>query len=319
MADVTLIGSGAIMRASSDILSRAGFTLRHAFDVDDGERSPIILGDTPGGYALAHEAVNSGRHVLISNPAALPVERLSLLFESRRRAQALFVWSDRRYHPGYRFSRGLVETDATWAPRFLRQETLTTEPATAGLLRWRVTESAALLQSLTSSTPMSVSARGTPSALRSTTDYLSLSLGFQNVDGFISVGLGEPVERRETLIAAADRKAIVDELNPSVPVRLLNDEPGASQMVPARWVSYAPPPHEELVRQQCLAFLEATAETALAQEEAQLWQRALGVLAAMERSLQTDSAMVPVAVAPDRSALRVIAGRFFSPFPSPAA
>ena len=146
MPDLTLIGGGPIARACSDILSRAGFQLRHAFDLDSHERCPVILGDIPGAFDTARQAVDSGRPVLITNPAALPVERLPLLLESRRRNQAVFIWSSRRYHPGYHFVRGLIEADATWRPRFLRHESLYTEPATTGLLRWYALESAALIQ-----------------------------------------------------------------------------------------------------------------------------------------------------------------------------
>jgi predicted dehydrogenase len=316
MADVTLVGAGNVIRACRDILDGAGFSLHHAFDLEDGERCPVILGDIRGSHAVARQALELGRHVLVTNPLALPVERLSSLLEARRRAQAVFVWSDRRYHPGYRFVRSLVESDATWTPRFLRQESLWTGAATAGLRRWRAIESAALLQSLTKASPLSVQAKGTPNALRATADYLNLAISFEDLEAFVSMGLGEPLDRRETLIAAADRKVLVDELNESVPIRLLSEKPGATPPG-ARWVSYAAPSDEELVRQQCLAFLEAAAQTSLAQEEALLWQRALGVLQAMERSFQENGATVPVVVSEDHSSLRLI--RSIPTSPSPAA
>ena len=34
--------------ACSDVLTRAGFNLRHAFELDPDDRSPVILGDVHG-------------------------------------------------------------------------------------------------------------------------------------------------------------------------------------------------------------------------------------------------------------------------------
>ena len=319
MPDLTLIGGGPIARACSDILSRAGFQLRHAFDLDSHERCPVILGDIPGAFDTARQAVDSGRPVLITNPAALPVERLPLLLESRRRNQAVFIWSSRRYHPGYHFVRGLIEADATWRPRFLRHESLYTEPATTGLLRWYALESAALIQALTGAAPARATAQATVNPLRNTIDYLSLSVSNSKLDAFIGVGLGEIVDRRETLIVAADRKALVDELNLNVPVRIQDDESARSRSNAPRWASYGAPSGEELLRQQCLSFLDATAQASLAQEEAELWTRAFTILDALDRSLQTGEVAVPVTAKAAQPRFRPSPAPPFSPSPNPAA
>jgi predicted dehydrogenase len=317
MADVIFIGTGVVSRACADVLSSAGFSLHHSFDLeDDGQRGPVILGEAPGVFGIAHQLVDSGRHVLITNPLAMPAERLALLLEKRRRAQALFLWSDRRFHPGYRFVRGLIEADATWNPRFIRHATLTNEPATAGLIHWRALESIALLAGLTSAEPQSVSAKATANPVRSASDFLALAIGFRDVEAFISVGLGEITERRETLVAADDRKAFVDELDRTVPVRLVDAEPGMPQNNPARWMSYAPPSDEELARQQCLAFLEATVNAAPAQAEASLWLKGLGVLQAMTRSLQEGGATIPVSIQEPEPRFRILFPTTISPSPA---
>ena len=139
------------------------------------------------------------------------------------------------------------------------------------------------------------------------------------LDAFIGVGLGEIVDRRETLIVAADRKALVDELNLNVPVRIQDDESARSRSNAPRWASYGAPSGEELLRQQCLSFLDATAQASLAQEEAELWTRAFTILDALDRSLQTGEVAVPVTAKAAQPRFRPSPAPPFSPSPNPAA
>lgn len=291
------------------MLSRAGFSLHHSLDLESSGRSPVILGDIPGALGIAKEAVEAGRHILITNPLNLPIERLQMLLDSRRRAQALFVWSERRHHPGYKFISGLIEADGTWIPRFLRLDYLSSDQATSNLLRWRVAESLALAQSIAGAVPVNVSAHAVANPLRTATDQLHINVELDDYEAFVQVGLGEAIERRETLIAASDRKAFVDELNQSVPVRLVDAEPGRVESSPARWVSCPAPTPDELARQQCLSFLEATLDSGLAQKEASHWVRSLSVLKAMERSLLENGRTIEVARQAEEPRFRLLQGR----------
>jgi hypothetical protein len=275
-------------------LGRAGFQVRHALDLEDGDRSPVILGECAPAFAMARQALETGRHLLVACPASMAPERLALLYGSRRRAQSLFVWNERRYHPGYHFVNSLTEADATWRPRYLRLETLCLEPPASGLTRWRVLESLALLLGLTTESPLAVAATEQPNPLRNAPDLVSLRLSFPEMEAFLQLGMGEAIERRETLIGAGARKAYVDELNQSVPLRLVEDETRAPSMKQARWLSCPAPTPDELARQQCLAFLDATLKQDLVQREAGLWLKALAVLQAVGRSLEEEGALAPV-------------------------
>lgn len=319
MIDVTIVGGGIAARTCGEVLSRAGFRLNHAFELEEGDRSPVILGEVPAAFPLARQAVESGRHTLIANPQSLSPERLSLLLEGRKRSQALFVWSERRYHPGYRFVSGLIEADATWRPRYLRQETVTLEPTTSALARWRTLEALSLLVSIAADVPLHVAAWTAENAVRNAADLICLNLAFDDLDAFLQVGLGEAVERRETLLAAMNRKAFVDELNQSMPVRIVEDEPRLRPSTAARWLSTASPTPDELARQQCLSFLEATLKASLAQDEANVWLRSLAVLEAMGRSLNNRGAPVEVAVKEERPRFRLILGHSLAPSPPSVA
>ena len=309
MADVTLIGGGEAVRSAGDILARAGFSLHHTFELEQRDHSPVILGEIPGAFSAARQVIQTGRHLMIAAPQLLPIERLPLLLENRKRAQCLFVWSDRRFHPGYRFVRGLIEADATWRPRFIRQEVLTTQAASSTLLRWRILECAALLLSLTKDPPRSLSASSAPSSFRSSTDYLQVAIKGSQVDAFLGLGLGDVMERREVVIGAGDRKAFIDELNRQVPVRLIDEEPGQLGSGPARWVSCPPPSQGELARRLCLAFLEATVDTSLAQDEATLWAQSVSVQQAIEHSLQEGGATIEVQEASGQPRFRLLTSR----------
>jgi len=317
--DITIVGGGAPARACADVLGRAGFRLRHAFEVESGDKTPLILGEVNGAYAIARQAVESGRPVLITGPASLPPERLSLLLEARGRSQALFVWSGRRYHPGYRFVGGLMEADATWRPRYVRLETLGVEPTSSALIRWRTLEALALLTGIAADAPLSAAATATLNALRNAPDLLTIVLAFKDLDAFLQIGLGEALERREMLLAAASRKAFVDELNQSTPVRLVEDEPAGRQAASARWVSCAAPTEEELARLQCFAFLDATLKPNLASEEANVWLRALSALQAIDRSLQANGAAVAVSIREEEPRFRVINGQSLTQLPPTVA
>jgi hypothetical protein len=314
MPDVTIIGSGANVRACHEVLGRAGIEVSHSFELDQ-ERCPIILGELSGGFALARQAIESGRHVLLANPSVLSLDRLSLLLANRRRAQALFIWNEHRYHPGYRFLGGLIAADATWRPRFIRHESLSSESANANLMRWRTLEGVVLAGSLCAAPPLQVCARAATNAPRNAADFVSLGIDMEDGEAFLQVGLGEPVERRETTFATDGRKAYVDELNQTVPVRIVDEERGSRTQNSARWVSCPAPAPNELVRQQCLAFLEATLQANLTQTEADLWRRSLMVTAAAEVSLQSNGATIEVDAPPEEPRFRLVGGRSFAAIP----
>lgn len=294
MADVTIIGGGTAARTSGEVLTRAGFTLHRSFEFEDTDRSPVILGEVPCAARIAREEADSGRHLLIANPIAIAPDRLSRLFEQRHKAQSIFLWSERRYHPSYHFASTLLKTDATWRPRYLRHETLLREQPSPGLVHWSLSEALSLVASIAGSKPLAVSATGVHNPRRNAIDHFSLSLTFRDLSAFIEVGLGEAFERRETLIAAENRKAFIDELNRSVPLRLISDDRRSDPLGAARWLSCGTSTPEEMARQQCLAFLDATQKQGLAQDEASLWTDAFATINAADESFNRNGAEMPV-------------------------
>jgi hypothetical protein len=291
--DVTIIGGGPAANSCYDVLTRAGLSVTRTFEIEPGDRSPIILGEAHGAYLIARQAAEAERHLLVASPQVLTPERLSLLLENRGRSQALFVWSERRFHPGYRLLSGLTGADATWRPRFLRSELLSLEASSAGLFRLRTLEAVGLAVSIAAADPIDVAARASASIQRNSFDLLNLEVTFPELRAFLQIGLGEAVERRETLLAATSRKAYIDELNQTTPVRLVDDTPVAEARTNARWLACPAPSAGELARQQCIAFLNATLKPRLAEEEATLWRRSLDIMSAMERSLDRHGIAVP--------------------------
>jgi hypothetical protein len=306
--DVTIIGGGHAASSCFDVLSRNGLSVTRTFELEDDDTSPLILGETHGAYPMARQAVESGRHVLIASPQVLTPERLSLLLEQRQRPQALFIWSERRYHPAYRLLTGLTEADATWRPRFLRSETLSTQTPSAALSRLLTLESVGLVVGIAAGEPLEVAAHASANTKRNSFDLLNLEVSFAEMQAFIQLGLGEAMERRETLLAATSRKAYIDELEQNAPVRLVDDDLAYVSRSSVRWLACPAPSNDELTRRQCIAFLNASFKPNLAQEEATLWRRTLDVMAAMERSLDLSGVSVPV-VEPEAApapALRLI-------------
>jgi hypothetical protein len=306
LADATIIGSGSAAGACSDVLSRAGFYLRHAFELDPLDRSPVILGDVHGALGIARQAVEDGRHLLICNPQFLTGDRLTQMLAERRSAQALFLWSERCYHPGYRFVGGLIETDATWRPKYLRLETLCAEPTTSTLARWRTLDALRLLMSVADDAPLSVSGTQAENSTRVGPDLITMLVAFKDLEAFVQVGMGEAIERREMLLAAPNRRAYVDELNSSAPVRLVDYDASSRPGAGARWLACGTPTTDEMARQQCLAFFEATNRPSRAQDEAEAWKRSLATLAGLDRSLEANGAAVRVFLREDAPRFRLV-------------
>jgi hypothetical protein len=312
--EVTVVGGGANARTCAEVLEGNGFQVRHAFELEAGDRSPLILGDAPGAFTIARQALEAGRHLLIASPASFPTNRLSFLYDDRQRSQALIVWNARRFHSGYRFVNSLTEADATWRLRYLRFETLITEPTSMALGRSRTLEAVSLLLSLTPDLPLEASCFEEPNPVRNGPDLITVRVAFRDVDAFIQIGLGEAVDRRETVLAADHRKCYVDELNPSMPVRLVEDGSRPYAGSQARWLSMSSYTPEEMARQQCLAFIDATENPALAQTEAVLWRRSIAVLQALERSLQAEGASLKINLQEDQEPrFRLILGNLASP------
>ncbi len=300
--DIVVTGPGSILTDCRHLLARAGFQVADSLAED--EACPVILGDLPHLFSQALELIEAERHVLIANPLALSASQLATLIAARKPRQAVFLWSDRRQHPAHRLVNGLVRSDETaWRPRYLRQLSLTPERPTSALLRWRASESLALTLELARREPLTLTASSSANPWRGSLDFLALALDIDGVEGFVQVGLGEGLERRETTLAANDRKAYIDELNAAVPVRLVDDGQETS-----RAVSCASPGATELARLQCLSFLEATTNAGRCQAEADLWLRVIGCWQAVEASLAAGGAPVDVRE-PVATALRVISGR----------
>lgn len=305
--DATVIGGGTRTRASADALMRAGATVRHSFFLDDDDRSPVILGDVPNAYTVARSALDAGRHLLVTSPAAMSPEKLSTLIEGRRRSQAVFLWNERRFHPGYRFVSGLIETDAAWRPRFLRHDTLTTDAVSGPLMRWLALEALALIESLTDASPLTVAATSARSAIRNAPHFLSLNMVFAELAALVNVGAGEAFNRRETVIAGEDCQAHLDELNPFAPVSVVDGRRTERGEAP-RTVTYPPHVAGELARAQCVAFLEGTMKQSLAQEEASVWRRALALVSAMDASSQQGGTAVDVTFPTHERRFRLVTG-----------
>ncbi len=303
--DVVVAGAGPAARECLGLLTQAGFEV--GSDLAQDERCPVVLGEVSHPFSQALQILEARRHLLIANPAALSPSQLASLLASRRPRQALYLWSERRQHPAYHLVAGLVRTDENgWAPRYLRLSAFGTERPTAALLRWRACESVALALELAGAEPQAVIASQSQGPWRGSADFLALNLDFGDVGAFVEVALGEALARFETVLAANDRKAYVDELDTRVPVRLVDD--GESALSAGRWVSCAAPGRSELARRQCLAFLEGATAPARSQAEADVWLSAIACWQAVEASLAAQGAQAAV-TQPSAAALRVISGR----------
>src|SRR5690606_1945745 len=101
--------------------------------------------------------------------------------------------------------------------------------------------------------PVSLSADSISAPMRNAPEFVAVEVRMKRINAFLHLSMNEAVERRDMTLAAANRKAYVDELNQTVPVRLVEERNATAN---ARWVSCPQPSAEELARQQCLAFLE---------------------------------------------------------------
>jgi hypothetical protein len=129
--------------------------------------------------------------------------------------------------------------------------------------------------------------------MRNANELMNLSIEFPSFRAFLQLGLGEAMERRETLIAGATRRLFVDELDTSVPVRLISDDE-STEAPTSRWLSTRAPAAEELARQQVVSFLDSTLHPEHTQDEATLWTRAFAIIVAARQSLLNGGGAVQV-------------------------
>jgi hypothetical protein len=160
-------------------------------------------------------------------------------------------------------------------------------PSTAAV-RWNALEAISLVTALAEDQPQVVMANALLNTKRNCPDLLTMKVAYREVESLILVGLGEGIERHETLIAAPTRKVLVDGLSYDAPVRVIDDE--ALYEPVTRWLSCPTASPHELARQQCVAFLEAAAHPALAKQEAVIWLQSLATLDAVDRSLAANGA-----------------------------
>ena len=117
--------------------------------------------------------------------------------------------------------------------------------------------------------PVAVAASAVTNPRGGAPDLLRSSVTYSDSEAHLEVGFCEAVERRESLIAGADRKAFVNELDESIPLRLIRWGRACAASTALHRRPTATP--DELARRQCLAFLEATRDHALAMKEGLLW------------------------------------------------
>jgi hypothetical protein len=302
LAAIIVLGEGEVVRLCREVLFRARIEVRS--DLPQTRRAePVILGEAPHLFSTALELLAAGHDLLLAAPAALSPNQLETLVATRGPRQALFAWSPGRYHAGHRLVAGLVEADEHgWQPRHIRLFTTTTEKATVAGMRWQTLEALALLQAYVTVGPLNVIATGSANLERGALDLLTVVVRYEGFEAYVQVALGEATGRRDLILAAAERRAYVDELNQATPVRLVDEERGAG-----RWVSVAAPSAFELARSQCLAFLEAAEDPALSSREASAWRQSLAAWQAIETSLANNGAPASLPEG-GSSGLRVLAG-----------
>jgi hypothetical protein len=173
-----------------------------------------------------------------------------------------------------------------------------------GAVRWNTLEAIATVTALANDEPQVARASALMNARRNSPDLVSLKVEYRDVEAVLTIGLGEGVERHETLIAAPTRKVLVDGLSHSAPVRVIDDEALYEPVV--RWLSCPAASPHELARHQCVAFLEAASQPSLAKHEAAMWLRSLATLEASDRSLAANGAGMLVRAEAPQPKLRVL-------------
>jgi hypothetical protein len=303
--DIIVSGQGEALENCRRLLTLAGFDI--GYEVSADHNCPAVVGEIPHLYSQALQLVEAGKDLLLTHPQSLSAAQQASLLAARKPRQALFFWHERRFHPAYRLVSGLIRSDdGGWSPRALRHSTMSAERPSATNLRWLTCEVLALLAELAASQPKRASAHAIYSPWRGASDFLSATIEFEDSTAVLEVGLGEGKSTRETVVAAYDRKAYIDELDAAVPLRLSDDAAAAGAGM--RTIACQPLGTEELARQQCVAFLEAQTNGAKCEAEADRWRSVLSCWQTIQESLEAGGAPMEVRE-PVASGLRVLSGR----------
>ena len=231
MFDVTIIGGGAAAASCSDVLTRAGFNVSTHLRARARRPQPRHPRRGQRRLPIARQAVERGRHLLHRQPRSssrpsgsrLPAGRpASVLRPSSSGASAATT-------PATASSAASWKPTPPGARATCASETLSLEAPTTAIFRWRTLDAVGLA----SASPAYASRSSSPPAPRQHQAQLARPahpgdhLPRPATPSSRSVS-AKPWSVARPCSPPPTRKAFVDELNQTTPVRLVDDEPGSS-------------------------------------------------------------------------------------------
>ncbi|MFW6075724.1 MAG: Gfo/Idh/MocA family protein, partial [Chloroflexota bacterium] len=261
-------------------------------------------------YALAKDALLSGKHVLVEKPltsSSAEAEELTELAESR--GLTLMVGHTFEYNAAIRQLRDIVTSGELGDVYYVDSARLNLGLFQADInVLWDLApHDISILLYILGSDPLEVSARGTASVQRDIHDVAYLEARFpDNILAHMHVSWLDPCKVRRITVVGSKKMVVCNDLSETEKIRIYDkgvEQPHETDQfgdfhLQYRYggVSIPHVPFQEPLRVQCEHFLECIRSGARPQSDGRVGTKVVRILEQADRSLQNGGAREPFAV-----------------------
>lgn len=266
---------------------------------DDEIDAVVIATDAPSHYALAREALDAGKHVLVEKPMTLsPDEAEDLVGRAEAAGRVLMVGHLLEYHPCVLKLKELTDAGTLGAIRYMYCQRVN-----LGVVRrdenawWSLApHDVSVVLFLFQAEPVTVTAQGQAYLQPGVEDVVFAQLKFE--DGRmanIQVSWLDPHKIRKMTVVGSEKMATFDDMEPAEKIRLYDKGVDISGSIVA-WeqslslrtgdILIPKTPTGEPLRAECLHFLDCVERGSPARSDGRDGARVVRVLEAGQRSLR---------------------------------
>lgn len=255
-------------------------------------------------FALARQALEAGKHVLVEKPLAMSsAEARELIDLARTRQRILMVGHTFEYNPAVWKVQELLDAGALGELYYIYSNRVNLGRLQTDInVLWSIApHDVSILLALLKNMPLSVSAQGATYLHQGIQDVIFALLRFQNnIVGHIHASWLDPSKTRQMTIVGSEKMIVYDDVDPEAKLKIYDkgvykrgDAFGEFQMRVRSGDLYIPKIDlTEPLKYECAHFLECIREKKVPRTDGMNGLRVIQVLEAAQQSLDRDGAAI---------------------------
>lgn len=255
-------------------------------------------------FALAKQALEAGKHVLVEKPLAMSsAEARELIDLAQTRQRVLMVGHTFEYNPAVWKVQELLDARALGDLYYIYSNRVNLGRLQTDInVLWSIApHDVSILLALLKNMPVSVSAQGATYLHQGIQDVVFALLRFQNnIVGHIHASWLDPSKTRQMTIVGSEKMIVYDDVDPEAKLKIYDkgvykrgDAFGEFQMRVRSGDLYIPKIDlTEPLRYECAHFLECIRESKTPRTDGMNGLRVIQVLEAAQQSLDRDGAAI---------------------------